>query len=148
MTLRTYLLPAALLAVPIAAMAAGEHLAPTVATSSPDAKMPPSSVTGGVPIFSKVDKNGDGWIEWSEAKAVGVPRRLFKREDYHHDGKLTLTEWQMVRVAMIPTARLPAVGAASLPRVPASVAKAMDVAPATVASAASISAPAAVTSSG
>ncbi|MGH8426460.1 MAG: hypothetical protein ACRES7_00560 [Gammaproteobacteria bacterium] len=115
------LFQALLLAVPVVALAAGQTGAPRIVTSS-------AAVKGGepvklpVPAFSKVDTNKDNQIEWKEAQAVGVPKSLFERFDYRHDGKLTLTEWKMVEVAMIHTQSLPATNT-SLPPVPASIVK-------------------------
>ena len=48
------------------------------------------------PSFSKADTNGDGQIEWREAKAEHVKKRFFKKEDYEHNGKLDRTEWMLV----------------------------------------------------
>lgn len=110
--------------VPAAALAAGTG-APAVATgSAAGVKGPFGARHAPVPPFGKVDKNGDGVIEWSEAKAAGVPKKIFTEEDFHHDGKLTLTEWRLVRVAMVPTRQLPAAGTG--PAIPTAVAKAME----------------------
>ena len=110
--------------VPALAFAAGHTGTPTTGAASKTGKgaihtkhKPP------VPPFNKVDSNGDHEIEWKEAKSVGVPKAVFKRYDYHHNGKLTFTEWKMVQVAMIPTAKMHTTGPKSLPKVPASVAK-------------------------
>lgn len=120
----SYWVPAALLLAPAAAFAIGTG-APNVSTgSAAGVEGPAGSRPAPVPSFRKVDTNGDGAIEWSEAKAVGVPRRLFRAEDFHHDGKLTVTEWKMLRVAMVPTRRLPAAGTG--PALPQSVVKAME----------------------
>ncbi len=124
MNRRTLLLPTLLAAVPALAFAAGHTGAPTVATSSAGTHgSKPGGYKQPVPSFSKADSNGDHHIEWKEAKAAGVPKAVFQRYDYHHDGKLTLTEWKMVKVAMVNTVTLPATGSKSLPAVPASVAK-------------------------
>jgi len=118
------MLPAALLAAPVIAIAASQGAVPTPATSSAGASAKPG-VTAPLPSFSKADANGDGSVEWQEAKALNVPHKLFKREDVRHDGKLTLTEWRVVRVAMVRTTGLPAAPTKTLPRVPQTVAKAM-----------------------
>lgn len=124
MRIRPALLVPLMMAVPALALAASHMGSQTKSNSSGAGKgamhvktKPP------VPSFKKVDSNGDHEIEWNEAKAVGVPKAVFNRYDYHHDGKLTLTEWKMVKVAMIPTAKLHTGGSKSLPKVPASVAK-------------------------
>lgn len=124
----TVLFPFMLIATPAVALAATPGGgAPNVATAGPGLK---SGKAGGyqppVPSFAKVDTNGDHEIEWKEAKAVGVPKAVFKRYDYHHDGKLTLTEWRLVKLAMIHTARLPVPGPKSLPSVPSTVSKKMN----------------------
>lgn len=57
------------------------------ATPTPKSPLPP---------FKQADTNHDGAIEWSEAKADHVPKRIFKKEDYEHNGKLDRTEWMLV----------------------------------------------------
>lgn len=69
--------------------------ASTAATSAAPA-MPKSPV----PEFKQADTNHDGSISWAEAKAVGVPEALFKRDDFDHNGKLNETEWMFVRLDM------------------------------------------------
>ena len=49
-----------------------------------------------LPTFTKADKNGDGKIEWKEAKALDVSKARFKKEDFEHSGKLDRTEWMML----------------------------------------------------
>ena len=121
---KAILLLPVLMAMPALAAAAGHTSTPTVATSSAGTKGgAPGGYKQPVPAFKKVDTNGDHEIEWKEAKSVGVPKAIFKRFDYHHDGKLNLTEWKMVKVAMIGTTKMPATGSKSLPRVPAGVVK-------------------------
>ncbi len=121
---RIALLMSMMMAIPAIAFAAGRTPAPTVATGSASVH---SMKAGGykqpVPSFSKVDSNGDHRIEWKEAKSVGVPKAIFESYDYHHDHKLTLTEWKMVKVAMVNTSSLPKTGGKSLPKIPAKVAK-------------------------
>lgn len=112
------------MATPALAATAGHTASPSVATASAAGKgAKPGGYKQPVPPFKKVDTNGDHKIEWKEAKAVGVPKAVFQRYDYHHDGKLTLTEWKMVKVAMIQTTKLSTGGAKSLPKVPATIAK-------------------------
>lgn len=53
-----------------------------------------------IPPFKKVDTNHDGRIEWKEAKAVHVPKKIFKQNDFRNTGKLTKSEWQFVRIEM------------------------------------------------
>lgn len=112
------------LTVPVAALAAGGTSPPTISTSTAGMKVKGTNRGDQpVPAFKKVDTNGDHRIEWKEARAVGVPRQIFRRYDYHHDGKLTLTDWKFVKVAMLHTSALPRPESTSLPPVPASVAK-------------------------
>lgn len=61
-----------------------------------------------VPPFKKADTNHDGKIEWKEAKAVGVPKKLFKQDDFRQDGKLTKSEWHFVRLEMHTPGNSPA----------------------------------------
>ncbi len=93
MTIRTALIAGTLLAVPAAAFGLG-----TGSTAKPGSQsaMPKSPV----PKFNKADTNHDGQIEWKEAKAAGVPKKLFKRDDFNHNGKLNKTEWMFVRLDM------------------------------------------------
>lgn len=98
-------------ALPVCAMAQAGRDVPSVTTSSAGAAA--ARMQKLLPNFSKADTNGDGRIEWSEAKAAGLPRSIFRREDVHHDGKLTLTEWKLARVAMIPASPLPKAAAAA-----------------------------------
>ena len=84
------------LALPAAAFAMGTGSHWNSPKSNHQAKMPPSRV----PAFNKADTNHDGKIEWSEAKAVGVPKKLFKQDDFNHTGKLTKSEWHFIRIEM------------------------------------------------
>lgn len=93
MRVRTILAVAAL-AAPAAAFALGSGS--TMKSSPYQSKMPKSAV----PKFKKVDTNHNGKISWKEAKAVGVPKRLFKQNDFNHSGTLNKTEWQIVRIEM------------------------------------------------
>lgn len=127
-----FLLPAVLLAAPVVAVAASRQSAPNLATSSAHAKISPGSQKTILPPFHKADKNGDGYVEWSEAKAAGLPKSVFKHEDVHHDGKLTLTEWREAKIAMLHAGTLPAATSKSLPKVPKKIASAMSAATAPV----------------
>lgn len=121
---RIALLMPLMMTIPAIALAAGRSPAPTVTTGSASGKaMKAGRSKQPVPPFDKVDSNGDHRIEWKEAKAAGVPKAVFERYDYHHDHKLTLTEWKMVKVAMVKTSSLPTTGSKSLPKIPANVAK-------------------------
>lgn len=106
--------------VPAAALAAAPQ-APKVPTGS--AESPATSAEAvklPLPKFSKVDTNGDGWIEWKEAKAAGVPRKMFEREDHGQPGRLSITEWKLLRLAMIKTPySLPKAGSKSPVKAPA-----------------------------
>lgn len=93
MRFRMIVAVAALLAVPVAFALGAASPAQTTVTKM---KMPKSSV----PKFKLADKNHDGKIEWREAKAVGVPKALFKRDDFNHSGTLNKTEWMFVRLDM------------------------------------------------
>lgn len=116
----------AVVAVPIAALAAGRRSAPTISTSSAVTKVKGAMQAGKpVPAFGKVDTNGDHFIEWKEAKAVGVPKATFQSDDYNHDGKLTSTDWKLVQMDMIHTASLPKPESTAMQPVPASVAHAV-----------------------
>ncbi len=121
---RIALLVPLMTAAPALALAAGNMGTLKVTTASKAGKKAVyAKYKQPVPSFKKVDRNGDHKIEWNEAKSVGVPKAVFKQFDYHHNGKLTSTEWKMVKVAMIPTAKMHTTGPKSLPKVPASVAK-------------------------
>ena len=122
MRIRTTLLVPLMTAMPALALAGSHMGTPTAATASKGGKGAMHvKYKQPVPSFKKVDSNGDHEIEWSEAKSAGVPKAVFKRYDYHHDGKLTFTEWKMVKVAMIHTVKLHTPGPNSLPKVPSSV---------------------------
>lgn len=60
----------------------------------------PKPMKSPVPKFKKVDKNGNGKISWKEAKAVGVPKKIFKKDDFNHNGTLNRTQWMFVRLDM------------------------------------------------
>lgn len=63
-------------------------------------KHPYKAPKSAIPPFKKVDTNHDGKIEWKEAKAVNVPKKIFKQNDFRNTGKLTRSEWQFVRIEM------------------------------------------------
>jgi hypothetical protein len=109
--MRLYTLPAvallSLVAVPAqaAASSAATVTATTLSTApSPknsahareDISLPPSAV----PPFAEADRNHDGKIEWSEAKALKVPKKLFEHDDFDNNGTLDETEWMFVRLDM------------------------------------------------
>lgn len=108
-----------------AASAAKPKAAGTAATtprSAPHAQTTPRTVEdvplpqSPVPPFAQVDTNHDGKIEWPEAKAVGVPKKLFNHFDFDHNGSLTETEWLFLRLDMThfaPTATTKAPPAAT-----------------------------------
>lgn len=56
----------------------------------------PKAAVSSLPDFKKVDTNGDGKIEWAEAKAQNVPRSIFDKEDYEKNGSLDESEWMLV----------------------------------------------------
>lgn len=96
------LFPFVLLLWPALALARQGASAPEVTTSSAaSASMSMVHAKLAVPKFAQADKNNDGWIEWSEAKAVGIPRSVFEEHDQQKKGELTMTEWQVVRLEMI-----------------------------------------------
>ena len=70
--------------------------AKTVAHAREDIALPPSAV----PKFSVADRNHDGKIEWSEAKALKVPKKIFDHDDFDNNGTLNQTEWLFVRLDM------------------------------------------------
>ncbi|HKI74182.1 MAG TPA: hypothetical protein VJ998_06050 [Pseudomonadales bacterium] len=55
----------------------------------------PKVAASSLPAFHKADANGDGKIEWKEARADKVPRSIFKKEDYENNGSLDQTEWML-----------------------------------------------------
>lgn len=126
----TFLLPTLMLAVSATALAASKgHPAPTLQEHSAGGtfkKGKLKSVKPPVPSFSTADKNHDGFIEWSEAKPLGVPKAVFKKEDFHHNGKLTPTEWSLVQVEMIHTVSLPQRRSKNQAPIPQTVVKAIE----------------------
>jgi len=81
-----------------AATAAGTAAPASSATppASEEVPLPQSHV----PPFAQVDTNHDNKIEWKEAKAVNVPKKIFDRFDFNHNGTLSETEWLFVRLHM------------------------------------------------
>ena len=61
-----------------------------------DISLPPSAV----PAFAQADANHDGKIEWQEAQALKVPKKIFDNDDFDHNGTLNQTEWLFVRLDM------------------------------------------------
>lgn len=78
------------------AMGAGAAISSASAAGNMQVTMPRSPV----PKFKQADTNHDGKIEWKEAKADGVPKKLFERDDFNHNGTLSKTEWMFVRLDM------------------------------------------------
>lgn len=50
-----------------------------------------------IPSFKQADKNGDNIVTIQEAVAAGIPRAIAKKNDLNGDGKLTSTDWILVR---------------------------------------------------
>lgn len=74
-------------------------LAALFSVSAMGATHPAKSQTGmtdSLPSFSKADANGDKILTWKEARAAGVPKKIFDSEDYNHNGKITRTMYQEV----------------------------------------------------
>jgi|GEM_PF-1665376 len=61
-----------------------------------DISLPPSAV----PPFARADTNHDGKIDWKEAQALKVPKKIFDNDDFDHNGTLNQTEWLFVRLDM------------------------------------------------
>ncbi|MGH8161044.1 MAG: hypothetical protein ACRESR_02605 [Gammaproteobacteria bacterium] len=90
------LLPVICLAVPATLYAAAPNPATTKVPTSATAAMPKSPL----PPFAKADANHDGKISWSEAKALGVPQKIFKQDDFDNSGTLNQTELMFVSLDM------------------------------------------------
>ena len=69
---------------------------PTQAQAQEDISLPPSAA----PPFAQVDTDHDGTIDWKEAQAAGVPKKIFDHDDFDGNGKLNETEWLFVRLDM------------------------------------------------
>ncbi len=74
--------------------------APASETTPPPASEEVPLPQSRVPAFTDVDTNHDGKIEWKEAQAVNVPKKLFDHFDFDHSGALSQTEWLFVRLHM------------------------------------------------
>ena len=83
-----------------ATTASAETTAPASETAPPAASEEVPLPQSHVPAFSQVDSNHDGKIEWQEAQAVGVSKKVFKQFDFDHSGALSETEWLFVRLHM------------------------------------------------
>ncbi len=100
--MRPHTLPAVALLLGLVAFSA--HAAAPSTAASPtnsvhtreDISLPPSAV----PPFATADRNHDGKIEWSEAKALKVPKKIFEHDDFNNNGTLDETEWLFVRLDM------------------------------------------------
>lgn len=116
--------PAIRLALPVLLLAAGVGLsaayaapatspAPRSAGAASTAPAPASAGAAGsaaraaeevplpqspVPPFAKADTNQDGKIEWKEAQAAKVSKKLFDHFDFDQNGALSETEWLFVRL--------------------------------------------------
>ena len=124
--LGTLLLGVALACLPLPARGEAAAPAPTAPaaatgssrTTSASSATPPASEEvplpqSHVPPFARVDTNHDGKIEWKEAQAVNVPKKVFDQFDFNHDGTLSETEWLFIRLHMTDFA--PPKGTASAP---------------------------------
>lgn len=109
------ILAAGALALPLSAVAkAAPAKAPAAGTAPPPSTAPSASTASltakasdeatlpqsRVPPFAQVDTNHDGKIEWKEAKAVKVPKKIFDQFDFNKNGTLSQTEWLFVRLHM------------------------------------------------
>ncbi|MDN5865366.1 MAG: hypothetical protein L0I62_09185 [Gammaproteobacteria bacterium] len=104
MKIRYWLLPACLLLAPFALNAAATAPAPQSASTAKPMPKPP------VPKFAEADANHDGKITWKEAKALGVPKKIFQQDDFDRTGYLNETEWMFVRLDMTDFAPPPTTG--------------------------------------
>lgn len=82
------------------APAAATRAAPGAGTASGRAEESLSLPSSSVPPFAQVDTNHDGVIDWKEAQAVKVPKKVFEHYDFDGNGKLNQTEWLFVRLDM------------------------------------------------
>jgi hypothetical protein len=95
MRFHSLIIPAALLVTTTLYAAAPPPMSAPPAASAA-AHLPNSPV----PVFAKADANHNGKISWSEAKALGVPQKTFKQDDFDRNGALNETEWMFVRLDM------------------------------------------------
>lgn len=49
---------------------------------------------GTFPDFSVADTNGDGYLTLKEARAIGIPPEQFRKEDFDHDGRIDIVQYQ------------------------------------------------------
>jgi|GEM_PF-6257555 len=54
-----------------------------------------SKSSANIPSFSQADANGNQILTWKEAKAAGVPKKLFNSEDFDHNNKITKTMYDV-----------------------------------------------------
>ncbi len=115
-------LPRPVLAAASPATAATAAAAASAGTAAPASKTAPPPASEEVPLpqshvpaFAEVDANHDGKIEWKEAQAVKVPRKVFEQFDFDHDGTLSQTEWLFVRLHMTDFTPPKATGTAAAP---------------------------------
>lgn len=85
---------------PSAATADARTTAPANKTAPPPASEEVPLPQSHVPPFTDVDTNHDGKIEWKEAQAVNVSKKVFDQFDFDHSGALSETEWLFVRLHM------------------------------------------------
>ena len=109
------LLAAGVFALPLSAVGKPAPAKPSAAGTAPARATAPSAGTASlsakaadeatlpqsrVPPFAQVDTNHDGKIEWKEAQAVKVPKKIFDQFDFNKNGTLSQTEWLFVRLHM------------------------------------------------
>lgn len=96
--------PAAVTA-PKAATKAATKATSAAGTAATPAKEDLPLPSSAVPPFAQVDTNHDGVIDWKEAQAVKVPKKVFDHYDFDGNGKLNQTEWLFVRLDMTDFAK-------------------------------------------
>ncbi len=97
--------PAAPAAATTTAPKAATKTAPGAGTAVTPAKEDLPLPSSAVPPFAQVDTNHDGYIDWKEAQAVKVPKKVFDHYDFDGNGKLNQTEWLFVRLDMTDFAK-------------------------------------------
>ena len=97
--MKTIALAAALVALPLAALAQEPTTSPTAATNSPEASQSAAAPGRHHDGFAQWDTNGDGRISREEAQAAGAAMALkrFDRVDLNKDGVVTRDEVQQAR---------------------------------------------------